>query len=106
MHDAPGQNYLYSNVGMALLATILCSVSEEIMSSCCRKNICDPLHMDHTTTNRDLISSDLVQGYNWKENQQRTGIWMPWQVPVQYFQPSAILQSMQVGHDCPSSVTN
>lgn len=66
MHDAPGQNYLYSNVGMALLATILCSVSERDYEFLLQENICDPLHMDHTTTNRDLISSDLVQGYNWK----------------------------------------
>ena len=66
MHDAPGQNYLYSNVGMALLATILCSVSERDYEFLLQQNICDPPHMDHTTTNRDQISSDLVQGYNWK----------------------------------------
>ncbi|MCB0496290.1 MAG: beta-lactamase family protein [Cyclobacteriaceae bacterium] len=66
LDSKPGEAYQYSNVGMALLAYAICQIEKEDFESLLQKNILIPLEMTQTTTKRDLVNNNLVEGYNWK----------------------------------------
>ncbi len=66
MNSTPGEKYLYSNVGMAILANTVCELRSDTYENLLQKEIFMPLQMTSTTTNRQSVQNLLVKGYNWK----------------------------------------
>ena len=66
LNSSPGDQYRYSNVGMALLANTICHLRKTTYESLLQEEIFAPLRMASTTTNRSLVQNKLVQAYNWK----------------------------------------
>lgn len=62
----PGEEYRYSNIGMALLAYIISNLESQEYEILLQENILKPLQMERSTTQRVLVQDYLVQGYNWK----------------------------------------
>ncbi|MEQ9591918.1 MAG: serine hydrolase domain-containing protein [Cyclobacteriaceae bacterium] len=66
LESKPGEKYQYSNIGMALLAYIITKLESREYEYLLQEEIFKPLKMDRSTTQRDLVQSYLVQGYDWK----------------------------------------
>ena len=62
----PGEQYRYSNVGMAILANMLGQFKQETYEDLLQKDIFLPLKMTSSTTVRADVQGELVQAYNWK----------------------------------------
>ena len=62
----PGEKYIYSNVGMAVLANTISRLKSEKYELLLQNEIFKPLQMTSSTTNRENVQDLLVQGYNWK----------------------------------------
>jgi CubicO group peptidase (beta-lactamase class C family) len=66
LNATPGEKYEYSNVGMALLASIISTIESKDYEILLQEKILQPLEMERSTTQRHLVQNYLVQGYNWK----------------------------------------
>lgn len=66
LESNPGEKYQYSNIGMALLTYAISKIESESYENLLQENIFKPLKMEQSTTQRELIKNNLVQGYNWK----------------------------------------
>lgn len=62
----PGEKYIYSNVGMAVLANTICKVKSATYETLLQEEIFMPLNMTKTTTKRKAVENSLVKGLNWK----------------------------------------
>jgi len=72
-HDIePGSDYMYSNVGSALIGVLVAQLSNKDFNTYCKENIFNPLNMSHTFWRLDeSVQSNygIVQPYNYTNNQ-------------------------------------
>ena len=66
LESTPGDQYTYSNVGMAVLANTLGHLRSSTYEAQLQEEIFEPLQMTHSTSQRRAIRNKLVPGYNWK----------------------------------------
>ncbi|MFZ9662184.1 MAG: serine hydrolase domain-containing protein, partial [Chitinophagaceae bacterium] len=67
--NVPSIQYEYSNLGFALLGTIITNVSGKPYQEYIKENILDPLGMTHTYWEYTKVpSKDLAHGYRWLNN--------------------------------------
>ncbi len=66
MKIKPGEQYVYSNVGMALLGNIVASINGKSYEMALQDKIFKPLGMEMSTSQREVIKENLVQGLDRK----------------------------------------
>lgn len=66
LEQVPGEKYLYSNIGIAVLAQTICEIQASDYESLVQEEIFRPLKMTHSTTKRADVLEFLVPGQNWK----------------------------------------
>ena len=62
----PGTKYIYSNIGMAVLANTICTLHQQSYERLLQEEIFKPIGMSSSTTIRNLTRDRLVSGNNWK----------------------------------------
>ena len=58
----PGTTYAYSNLGAGFLGYLLTQIEETSYENLLQRQICQPLDMEHTTTNRSGVQDRLAPG--------------------------------------------
>ena len=81
----PGEKYIYSNVGMALLGYTLSKVMEESYEAALQGQIFKPLGMNQSSTKRQKIEKYLVSGGISGAHLKVTGTWGHWKEQEPYY---------------------
>ena len=63
LNSDPGKKMSYSNIGASLLGYSVGKISKMSFEDMLKQNVCNPLDMNSTTTNRSVIENKLVTGY-------------------------------------------
>jgi CubicO group peptidase (beta-lactamase class C family) len=73
LDNTPGTTYTYSNLGAGFLGYVLTQIEETSYENLLQRQICQPLDMEHTTTNRTQVQNLLAPGL--KANGKPTPNW-------------------------------